>query len=779
VPNKIREYAWREWGRLFPRAAQDARDLAARHAIIVAVALGFLAVYGHLHPSYVGGCDDLAYFTESLRIRGKDAGMRMSIDPQAYPAVVPSGHVAAGREIVSLFPAGFSFLLALGGTLGLEFWVAPFFGALCVLLVYCAALRETNRWVAVVLAILFGLVPEVFNWSRDVMSDVPATAFALLTYILTVRGYPALAGAALGFSCGIRPTNLLMLPTILLLLGPQRPREALRLGGAFLVVGAYWVVFNLATFGAAFGTPYAHMDSKLLSLRALAFQPASFAQMVARSCWPEALLAAVAVKRSPTRHWPELVWFLTFFAFYSLWNYHLSGPNALRFLLPGLPALFILAARGYQAASEHRTLARTAPWALAGLSLGGVLSSVRILREWIPDYANEGTWFRDVSLRVKDTVPPDSLIGATDFSGPLRYYAQIETFRWPRLEPFALIEAMVARGRWTYLLVEDGLPPNRYLARNLHERFDIEPVAEYGTYLGTRLERLIPRRSGPAPDLPAVPFARVVEAVGGTGSPALVLDGRAPEKGTRLDAADALVLKGNDSYLTLRLSPGHFDALRVSADAESEYVVEGSENGSRFAVLGSLPAATGSGLAVRDLLIPGKRAWPFLRIRPHGGKARHALAEVAFVSTSDIDIDLGRRDAESSLLDGWAELEGAGTSDAFVWAASVEASLRGRLTPGIDHELLLSVSPFHVKDRAQTVEVECNGDRLGTLTLKPDWQEARIVLPASSIRAETRIVLRFGYALSPEGQGLGPDPRTLAAAFRRIVIRRADPAEQR
>lgn len=760
---KIREYA---------------RHLVARHAVIIAVALGFLALYGHLRLRYVGGCDEFAYFSESLRLRGKDAGMRMSIDPLAYPAVVPLGHVAAGREIVSVFPAGFSLLLALGGALGLEFWVAPFFGALCVLLVYCAAIRETNRWVAVVLAILFGLVPEVFNWSRDVMSDVPATAFALLTYILSVRGYPALAGAALGFSCGIRPTNVLILPAILLLLGPERRRETLRLGGAFLVIGGYWVIFNLATFGAAFATPYARMDSEVLSLGALVFQPACLAPMAARSCWPEALLATVAVTRKPRRSWPELAWFLSFFGFYSLWNVPLSSPYALRFLLPGLPALFILAARGYQAATEHSTLVRAAPWALAGLSLGGIFSSAKVLREWIPGYANEGRWFRDVSLRVRETVHPDSLVGSMNYSGPLRYYAQIETFVWPDLEPFELIEAMAAQGRWAYLLLEGEVPPEPHLTRVLRKRFDVEPVAEYGTYFGTRLERIVPKRSGLPQDMKGVPFARVVEAVGDIGPPAHVLDGRVPEEGAKLEAADAVVLKGSDSYLTLRLLPGHFDALRVSADGEGEYVVEGSENGSQFAALGSLPAAVGSGLSVRDLFLSERRGWPFLRIHPGGGNARHALAELAFVNMSDVTINLGHRSEESALLDGWRELERAGTPAAFAWAASVEASLRIRLTAGVEHELLLSVSPFSVKGRAQTVEVECNGDRLVTLTLKPDWQEARVFLPAGTIRAENRMVFRFGYAVSPAEQGLGPDPRTLAAAFRRIVIRRVDRIEQ-
>src|SRR4051812_30692523 len=79
----------------------------ARYLPIALVTLGFLAVYAQLRFRFLGS-DSFSYFTQSPRFRGQDAGLRMSIEPAIHPAVVPLGHVAAGPEIVSVFPAGYS-----------------------------------------------------------------------------------------------------------------------------------------------------------------------------------------------------------------------------------------------------------------------------------------------------------------------------------------------------------------------------------------------------------------------------------------------------------------------------------------------------------------------------------------------------------------------------------------------------------------------------------------------------------------------------------------------
>ena len=147
------------------RPLQAWRSWPWQHFAIAAVTLGFLAIFGVLRFRYVGGCDSAAYFTEALRLRG--LGRAPSFDPLAYPAAVPLCHVAVGPGIVSVFPVGFPVLLALGQTVGAGLWVAPLCGASAVALLYAILVRETDRTLALVLAMTFGLVPETFHWCRD------------------------------------------------------------------------------------------------------------------------------------------------------------------------------------------------------------------------------------------------------------------------------------------------------------------------------------------------------------------------------------------------------------------------------------------------------------------------------------------------------------------------------------------------------------------------------------------------------------------------------------
>ena len=136
-----------------------------------------------------------------------------------------------------------------------------------------------------------------------------------------------------------------------------------------------------------------------------------------------------------------------------------------------------------------------------------------------------------------------------------------------------------------------------------------------------------------------------------------------------------------------------------------------------------------------------------------------------------MDLDVGGRDDEKYLADGWSGREiGGGRS--FRWAAGPEAGLLVRL---VDRPFVLSfvAAPFLVPDAGpQIVRVQVEDRLLGTFVLSEGFTRYQVDVPAEILPARdwTRVRFQFGYSGSPAELGISNDRRQLAVQFDSIRL---------
>ena len=132
---------------------------------------------------------------------------------------------------------------------------------------------------------------------------------------------------------------------------------------------------------------------------------------------------------------------------------------------------------------------------------------------------------------------------------------------------------------------------------------------------------------------------------------------------------------------------------------------------------------------------------------------------------------MGASTAQKYLRDGFSYPETwADTTTTFVWSNAAASKIIVAF-PKIDADLTMTLRlrPFSFPGLPQqTVEVLFNGQTLGTLPLRDDFETYALPLPESLLtsRAAT-IQFRYGYSLSPKKatNGQSQEARQLAVAF--------------
>jgi hypothetical protein len=131
-------------------------------------------------------------------------------------------------------------------------------------------------------------------------------------------------------------------------------------------------------------------------------------------------------------------------------------------------------------------------------------------------------------------------------------------------------------------------------------------------------------------------------------------------------------------------------------------------------------------------------------------------------------VDFGDPHREFALLTGWSIDERWGEAPTIQWTSDRESSAVVPLGAPVDRVLEVRVRPLsYPGSPPQTVRVDVNGRRLGTLTLGPEWTVYRMPVPAASLqRGRNTVTFTYGYALAPASIVPGnTDTRTLAVAF--------------
>jgi hypothetical protein len=449
------------------------------------LAAGAFVAYACFRATHVGGCDGWTYLSQAHLLRGLDVGLQTSLDPVRYPALVPLCYELAGRNVVPGMPPGYSFELAAGGLVGAEFLVSPLVGAATVWLTYFLGQRHAPKGVALLIATLWASSPIVIWGATGIMSDLSAACGLLVTEALLQSGRPRSAGFALGASAGIRPTNLLF--GVSLFQRSRRERLYFAAGACFAL--GYWFMFGLGRYGPHMFPMYgANADS--VTYERAGKQLAFFAGTSLR-VFPLLLPLAVAGAVGRFRERAHLVvWAAAIVAFYAGWRWPYTFWWWVRYILPAYPAMALLALHG-----ANDLYARLRPRLGRAAVLLGVAAGVVNLGYNL-HYSLEhrllvtdtDVFFERDSMAVRRAVGKTSLIGAVTFSGALRFYGGLESFRSDSPDAPHLIDDALARGRAIYIVIEPHLSGFDPAARALRERYRLSGVMSL--HKGYKLARL-------------------------------------------------------------------------------------------------------------------------------------------------------------------------------------------------------------------------------------------------------------------------------------------------
>jgi len=429
-------------------ARRNRWDWAAYGAACVA-----FAYFYFFRMRYVGACDWSSYYLESLRFRGIDA---LHIDPSLpfKGALAPlCMNLVAHDRIVSLFPPGFPLLLALSGALRFAFAMNPLIGALSGVTLYHLIKPRVPGHIAFVTSVLWLSSPLVFFGATEMMSDLPATEFCMLAVLALEHELPILAGVVLGAALGIRPACILMAPVLVALSPRLKPILRVALGG--LIAVGCWVVFLRLELGGS-RVPYS-MNFGVLTGAIFSYQLWFLVKTAAVYHLPQFLLAAVGTAVGRRRALPYVLWFAVFALFHAFWAGRFDAWWWTRYVMPALPGVHILAADGIalieRKAAHKSRVVKEGPLALAALYAAWSYFASPATPAHTTDLAQ---WFKEDSERVAKIAPRGALIGAVNYSGPLRFYGGVQSFFICHPESRSLIDWALKAQRAVLALVVIG-----------------------------------------------------------------------------------------------------------------------------------------------------------------------------------------------------------------------------------------------------------------------------------------------------------------------------------
>jgi hypothetical protein len=287
----------------------------------------------------------------------------------------------------------------------------------------------------------------------------------------------------LAFSLVVRPTNILFclifLPVLI------RDRQWFKFGCYFAIPAFFYGLYNWLVYGAPWKIGYANVSERFITsvfFHHLAYYTKEtviqFTPLLIILIFFHFLLISMqkkqAVEMTPMkeRHqadrewagvadpWFYVSWFLIFFIFYCFWRPLGDTWWWTRFLLPGYPALFFLAALGLKNALDFIQQkwkpvkpAVTISLTVVALTIIGYFVNYGFTHPdiWVK---NKGKHYYDISKMIARKVPANSLVGSVEFSGPLRLYTGIETFNSFHTNSFFLIADMLEKKKPVYFAAE-------------------------------------------------------------------------------------------------------------------------------------------------------------------------------------------------------------------------------------------------------------------------------------------------------------------------------------
>jgi hypothetical protein len=474
-----------------------------------AVAIVSVAIAVHWGVFAAGGADAYGYISQAALFA---EGRLSAPDPLAMvapivgPAAAPLGYqmsTVAG-SIVPIYPAGLPVLMAIAirtGGPSAAYLVVPLFGGLAVWLTYLLGVRIADARAGVVAAILVAFTPIFMFQSLEPMSDVPATAWWLLAWVLVLSPGSAAAfcaGLSVSAALLVRP-NLVPLAALLIpvaaMAAPRRRRVMLLAAGlipgcvAVAALNAYWYGDPLRSGYGPLDAFYAwnHFFPNLrrhwtwmIELDASVILVAIAAPWVVRKKMTAAAIFTFVA---------ALIGCYAFYLVYDDWPFF-------RFLLPGLPLMIALAAAVFVRIVSRLPLALRGAAVFLLCTLLPIEDVVTADRHTVFDIQSAEHRYVAVGKAIGATLPANAVVLSVIQSGSVRMYGQRPTVRWDMLESERLdatIDELSAAGYAPYLLLEsweDALFHARFTGTRASSDANRRGVIEYYGPVSVRVLRL-------------------------------------------------------------------------------------------------------------------------------------------------------------------------------------------------------------------------------------------------------------------------------------------------
>jgi hypothetical protein len=421
----------------------------------------------------IGGADSYGYVSASQAIA---AGRLIEPAPIAdwlsvpnrLQVVSPLGWTGSpdGSGMAPTFPIGVSAVMALfmivAGPIG-AFFVAPIMGGVTLILIYRLARdwfdAETGLFAAAVVA----WNPLFVTYAKQPMSDVPATmwiALALFLAMRSTRWTAFAAGLAAGAAIITRPALLVAAAIVPLIAhrGGTAPQRSIASGAGLAVGLTAAMAIQNHLFGSPFSTGYGSAAT-LFSFAHLSANLGIFARQgwsVVGPLWIPGLIIGLFAARPEPRWKPAAIF--AGVALPYLFYLPFDHWETLRFLLPGIAPLTILAAAGLMhIARMPRQPAITAVLITAFVAVVAARSESLLRASSVWDIASMEARYPLAGEWINVNTPLTSVVMANQHSGSLRWYGKRQTIRWDFIAPeqlVATVRDLQAHGATVYVALE-------------------------------------------------------------------------------------------------------------------------------------------------------------------------------------------------------------------------------------------------------------------------------------------------------------------------------------
>jgi Dolichyl-phosphate-mannose-protein mannosyltransferase len=482
-----------EFGRALRVFTGDRDRLPARIACAAAAAVLIVSIAWNTRAA--GGSDSSCYVLQAEAFaRGQLAltDPLSGILPDATSAMfAPAGFVPsriAPFAAVPICGPGLALIMSAVSFAGRDavFLVVPAFAAVAVWVTFLIGRRVDDAVTGATAAVLLATSPIFLYQSVQPMSDVPAAALWLAA--LALLCVPAEAAAVVGvdrrrqIAAGVcASAAVLMRPNIALIVLPllallRDPGAWLRFGLAAVPGLAAMAWLNAARYGSPLTSGYGSTDV-LFSLAHVGPNLARYPRWLFETETPFIAAAALApwwtwrYRRSTARLVTVLVsavvltvaTYLAYTVFDDWWY--------IRFLLPALPAVFILSVPVWLEPARRHPRGR----AVAAIAIGTALGAwhVHVARTHrVFDLQALESRFVVAGKYVARALPPNAVVLAVQQSGSVRYYGGRSTLAWDAIPPEALdrtIGELRGASRAVFIVLEDE-EVSRFRARFVTER---------------------------------------------------------------------------------------------------------------------------------------------------------------------------------------------------------------------------------------------------------------------------------------------------------------------